>query len=374
MRITVYVPCHDNETTLAEVLRSLRNQTRPADQFLFINDRCTDRSPEIAAASGFEVHELVGSIGLAAGRNQALALASGDLLLGLDADVVAAPDYLEKLEQQFRAHPRIAAIGGRLEERHREAPADLWRAVHMPQHHGELPVMNPRLLYGSTMAIRVTAARDLGGWNERFLTNYEDVDICARLKTAGLHSLYSPDCRAWHLRRDNLDTVLETFWRWNHAGFEQLLADLPGWMNTRLPIYWSCYQLFRVEDLAYPKLAYITLLLPWAWALRDLAIVRTRDARVGRLVDVVVLAEKLLKKYGHPAETVVPATRWLQELARSLDEAAGATGPLDSEIPPAMSFLAHQCLPDLTYGAACSKALVATLNPGSAQESIEMNE
>src|SRR2546430_1314503 len=99
MRISVYVPCRNNETTLAEVLRSLRNQTRPADQFLFINDRCTDRSPAIAADSGFEVHDQVGNNGVAAGRNQALALANGDVLLGLDADVMAAPDYLARLER-----------------------------------------------------------------------------------------------------------------------------------------------------------------------------------------------------------------------------------------------------------------------------------
>src|SRR3954449_10597127 len=90
MRLSVYVPCRNNETTLAEVLWSLHNQTRPADQFLFIHDRCTDRSPAIAADSGFDVHEQVGKIGLAAGRNQALALADGDVLVGLDADVVAA--------------------------------------------------------------------------------------------------------------------------------------------------------------------------------------------------------------------------------------------------------------------------------------------
>jgi cellulose synthase/poly-beta-1,6-N-acetylglucosamine synthase-like glycosyltransferase len=366
MRISVYVPCRDNETTLAEVLRSLRDQTRPADQYLFINDRCTDRSPAIAAEFGFEVHDQVGKGGLAAGRNRALALADGDVLLGLDADVVAAPDYLEKLEGEFAAQPRISAIGGRLEERHREAPADLWRAVHMPQHHGDLPVVNPRLLFGSTMAVRVAAAREVGGWNERFLTNYEDVDICARLKAAGLHLLYSPGCRAWHLRRDDLDSVMRTFWRWNYFGFEEALKDVPTWLDTRLPIHWTSYQSFRVEDLDYSKLAYITLLFPWAWALRDLAIVRSRDARAGGLVDVAALAERILTTYGYPTETVVNAARWLQELALSLDEGAGAQSPLHPRIASRMRVFALQSIPDLTYGASCSRAIAATLNPGGA--------
>ena len=88
MTITAYIPCHNNETTIGQAAAALRKQTRPADQYLFINDRCTDRSPDIAREHGFTVVDLVGKKGLAAGRNLALQLCASDVLFGVDADVV----------------------------------------------------------------------------------------------------------------------------------------------------------------------------------------------------------------------------------------------------------------------------------------------
>src|SRR5580658_9474894 len=127
MKITVYVPCHNNEETVGQTLASLRQQSRPADQFLFINDRCTDKSPQIAEEQGFQVLQMPGKRGLAAGRNCALANAQGDVILGLDADVVAAENYLQELEKRFSAMSEIAAVGGRVDERFTDTPADLWR-------------------------------------------------------------------------------------------------------------------------------------------------------------------------------------------------------------------------------------------------------
>ncbi|HUB26051.1 MAG TPA: glycosyltransferase family 2 protein [Tepidisphaeraceae bacterium] len=94
MLITAYVPCHNNESTINEVLSSLRQQTRPADQFLFIDDRCTDQSPLAARRHGFQILQMPGKHGLGAGRNCALAHADGDVLLGVDADVAVDANYL----------------------------------------------------------------------------------------------------------------------------------------------------------------------------------------------------------------------------------------------------------------------------------------
>src|ERR1700683_3922259 len=116
MKITVYVPCHNNQATVEHTLASLRKQDRPADQFLVINDRCTDKSPDIARAHHFQVLEMPGKKGLAAARNCALANAQGDVILGVDADVAVAENYLAELENRFAAMADIAAIGGRMDE------------------------------------------------------------------------------------------------------------------------------------------------------------------------------------------------------------------------------------------------------------------
>ena len=259
MKITVYVPCHNNEATVGQTLASLRQQERPADQFLFINDRCTDKSPDIARQHNFQVLEMPGKKGLAAGRNCALAHAHGEVILGVDADVVIAENYLHELKKRFATMPDIAAIGGRMDERFTDTPADLWRAMHMPQHHGPDEMRDPRILFGSTTACRVAIARALGGWNERFVSHFEDVDLSGRIKAAGHHLLYAPACQAWHLRRDTDDSVLRTHWYWNYFGYEHAVRDFALWLNRRMPYIWQCYRTFRTEDLQHPALAPITL-------------------------------------------------------------------------------------------------------------------
>lgn len=335
------------------MLTALRGQTRQAEQHLFIDDHCTDHSPAIAAGLGFKVYELHEKRGLAAGRNEALRQALGDVIVGIDADVVLAPNYLECLEGQFAAHPEIAAIGGRLDEKFTDTPADLWRAIHMPQHHGDRPQLNPRNLFGSTMACRTNRLREIGGWNERYVTNYEDVDLSMRLKAAGDRSLYAPGCRAWHLRRDTLDTVLRGFWNWNYYGFEDCVADIPTWIARRVPLIWGTYRRFRVEDLRYPALTYISLLFPWSWTIRDLDALCNTASDVGSVFDMVLLARDVLTLYGFDLETVLTVTQWLEQLVAHLGHRREAQASLDPRILAHLRFSALESIPDVNYRQRC---------------------
>jgi GT2 family glycosyltransferase len=353
VKITAYVPCHNNESTLPEVLAALRAQTRPADQLLFIHDRCTDRSPAIAEQHGFTLYEQRERGGLAAGRNLALAHAAGDVLLGVDADVVLEPNYLAELERTYQDRPEIAAVGGRLQERYTDTPADLWRAVHMPQQYGEHELVDPRILFGATTSGRVEALRQVGGWDDRYLTNYEDVDLSTRLKAAGLHLLYAPRCRAWHLRRDSLDSVLRGIWNWNYFGFERCFADAAAWLTHRAATIWARYRLCRVEDLNHPPLTYISLLLPWSWTVRDLNALAKTVPDVGDLGQVAQLARDVLSYYGYDGDLVGRAAEWLGQLAVGQTNAARCAGPLRPDVLAHVRFGALESIPDMNYVRRC---------------------
>jgi len=353
MRITVYVPCHNNEATLPEVLEALRKQSRPADQFLFIDDHCTDRSAAIAAERGFDVHALKGKRGLGAGRNRALELATGDILVGVDADVMVTPDYLEKMEGHFQSKPGIAAVGGRLNEKFTDTPADLWRAVHMMQHYGDRPVTNPRRLCGCTMAIRVALARKIGGWDERFASNFEDVDISRRLMSAGLTLLYVPDCVAWHLHRDTLETVLHNYWKWHYFGEEKSFCDLRTWLENRPNTIWMGYSFCRGEDRWTQQLSYITLLMPWSVLMRDVNALRATVPNAGNIAGIAGIAKQVLGSYGYDPQLISQLTQWLDGLAASIDAEAPKRGGLRGEIVDVVSFGAFSFIPNANYAQVC---------------------
>ena len=46
-------------------------------------------------------------------------------------------------------------------------------------------------------------------------SNYEDVDICERLKKKGYNLIYEPKAIVDHIKSDDLCSVLNTYWKWN---------------------------------------------------------------------------------------------------------------------------------------------------------------
>jgi cellulose synthase/poly-beta-1,6-N-acetylglucosamine synthase-like glycosyltransferase len=350
--ITAYIPCHNNEKTVGETAAALRNQTRPADQYLFINDRCTDRSPEIAKENGFQVLDLTGAMGLGAGRNLALQTCTSEILLGLDADVLPADDYIEKMHDAFQRNPDKPAIGGRLDEKYTDTLPDLWRSIHMPQHHGDAEQIDPRLLYGATMACRVDPVRRIGGWDPRCIASFDDLNLCNRLRQVGFHLLYTPTCRAWHIRRDTLDSVLRSFHNWQSFEFEPPPPDLIPWLHDRISKIWRAYRFMRVREIDHPTLSAITLLMPWSCMIRDVFALRKSARFFADPAPLIPLAGEVFTRYGAPQKLVAAIQTWLSKLIQSLEQNP-AWPPLNSAITDIARHYAFESIPDAAYWRNC---------------------
>lgn len=349
MKITVYIPCRNGEKTLSEVLTSIKSQTRPPDQCLFIDDHCTDQSPAIARENGFEVFPVPDPGGLAAGRNVALSHASGDILLGIDADVVIEPNYVQEMEKKFLAHPNLAALCGRLDERFKETPADLWRAVHMHQHFGPDERLNPQVLFGANSACRVAALKQINGWNERFRTNSEDLDLTVRLIKSGFSCLYFPTCQAWHLRRDTPLSVLRSFWNWNNVDFDHYFTSVEDWTRQRLHFIWQEFRRYRVMDLPYPPIRPVTLLFPFVFVIRDLAALQKRIPAIGHIAQVLLVATEVLSQYGMPPKQLDAFGNLLSQLLSELSIPASSPQPLHPQIANLLRTMAQESIPDANY-------------------------
>lgn len=152
--------------------------------------------------------------GLAAARNTALSETDTEGMAMIDADVVVGPDWLGTLVDSLNDRG-AAAVGGPLEESV-DSLADKWRALHMSQHFGSEP-HSREWIPGANALYETDALRDVGGWDGRYRTNYEDVDLCDRLVDAGYDVWYCPDAQATHHRSDSVSSVLATSWAWTYG-------------------------------------------------------------------------------------------------------------------------------------------------------------
>jgi glycosyltransferase involved in cell wall biosynthesis len=104
LRVSVVVPCHNEQRHIAECLDSLLNQTLPASDYevIVVDDGSTDRTLEIVRGieqkAGGRLHFFQQNHGgPALARNFGSKQARGKILAFLDADMKFAPDFLEKL-------------------------------------------------------------------------------------------------------------------------------------------------------------------------------------------------------------------------------------------------------------------------------------
>src|SRR4029077_19595157 len=100
LTVTVVLTNYTHSRYLRESLGSLFNQTRPADEYIIIDDASTDDS--VAAIrdliSGIAEAKLVQNpenIGCVAGMNKGLSMAKGDIVLFASADDLFYPALLE---------------------------------------------------------------------------------------------------------------------------------------------------------------------------------------------------------------------------------------------------------------------------------------
>jgi GT2 family glycosyltransferase len=155
---------------------------------VFADSGSTDGSAALARDLGFRTVELDPSrpFSAARGRNEGLeeALKHGsvEFVLFLDGDCILQPDFPPAAVRIFEQNPDCAIVTGHLSERHPEASiynrlcAIEWRGPA-----GKIENMNG---LGGIMLARVSALREVGGFNEQAIAG-EEPDLGVRLGLAG---------------------------------------------------------------------------------------------------------------------------------------------------------------------------------------------
>ena len=273
MGLSVYIPCFNVESYIETSIRCLLAQTRPPDEILVIDDGSTDRSIEIASRFPVRVLRHDRNRGLAAARNTAFANANHELVGAIDADVFAEPDWLERLLAHF-SDERVAGTGGRLIEQFRETPPDAWRATYLSQDMGDtqIDIESPshRRLGGFGTIFRKSAIQQVGGYDETYRTNYEDVDMSERLLRAGYKLVFEPRAVSHHQRKDTVRSIVRTAWRsyfhWHYfrGGYNNI------WLKLFFNFRWSRVLLWdHLQKGQWPLLP-IDARLPWVHSFMDL--------------------------------------------------------------------------------------------------------
>ncbi|HSN68694.1 MAG TPA: glycosyltransferase family 2 protein [Thermoanaerobaculia bacterium] len=112
MPISVIIPCRNGARTVGAAVASALGQSVPPLEVLVVDDASEDATAEVAEGAGARVVRNAVRRNAGGARNAGLEVAQGDLIAFLDADAVAAPDWLERASGFLETHPDFAAVGG----------------------------------------------------------------------------------------------------------------------------------------------------------------------------------------------------------------------------------------------------------------------
>ena len=199
-----------------------------------VNDRSTDRTREIidgfvAAHPGRirPFHRTEGKGGKAAALKDAMAMVETEVILIFDADYIPGSALIKQLVSPF-FDPEVGGVMGRV------VPLNvgtnlLTRLLDLERAGGyqvdQQARMNLRLVpqHGGTVAgVRLSALREVGGWNDDSLT--EDTDLTFRLLLAGWKTVYQNRSECYEEVPETWPVRIRQVMRWAKGHNQALVA------------------------------------------------------------------------------------------------------------------------------------------------------
>jgi glycosyltransferase involved in cell wall biosynthesis len=179
--VSVIIPNYNHATSLPLTIRAVRAQTYRPIEIVFVDDRSTDDSGQVARSLGVPVLSTHVNSGPGAARNLGAAHARGEILFFLDSDVAPGPDAVERAVELVAADPAAGAVCGMLEpvplvrdslvQECRCLQAHYWRA-------SSEGVVS--FLFTAMCAMRADVFAEIGPFDER-LRQTEEVEYGQRL-------------------------------------------------------------------------------------------------------------------------------------------------------------------------------------------------
>jgi len=241
--ITALVPAHNEETTIAHTLASLRTQHRPPERVIVVADNCTDRTAAIARREGAEIYHSVHNKEKKGGAlNQVLAIlltsmGPNDAVMVIDADTTIDPLFLHEADQRMTADRALMAVGGLFAGGEGGGLLGQYQRNEFTRYRREITRRRgrPFVLTGTATVFRSEAMRTVAMERGRSLPGIrgyvydtsaltEDNEITLALKSLGATMTSPPECTVtteimptWHM-------LFKQRLRWQRGALENLGA------------------------------------------------------------------------------------------------------------------------------------------------------
>ncbi len=243
---SIIIPNWNGAKFLPDCLRSLRRQTFDDFETIVVDNGSEDESLEIVRKEFPEVRVLPldRNYGFAAACNRGAEEARGDVLVLLNNDTEADPEWLEEIERTLQEHPEAGAIASKIllfDKRNViHSTGDMMGRDGIPINRGVWEEDKGQYdLYqqvfsacGAAAAYRREMWEELGGFDEDLFMYLEDVDLAWRAQLRGWKTVFAPRAKVYHRLSATGGGPVASFYTGRNT-ILVIVKDMPGKLIRR---------------------------------------------------------------------------------------------------------------------------------------------
>jgi len=227
MKISLLVPCFNEEKSLEASIKSCLNQTRKFDELIFIDDFSSDKTPEILASFGdrIKAYRVPKNTGNKSGAQEfGFQFITGDVVVTTDADTLLKSNFVEEIENDFQ-NPNVAAVAGTVKSMPynwitlcRAFEYTIGQYIHkLAQSYMNYIFVMP----GAASAFRVDMFRKYITFDHDTIT--EDLDFTYKLHLKQFKIVYNRQAITYTQDPTNLSDYINQMRRWFGGGWQNVV-------------------------------------------------------------------------------------------------------------------------------------------------------
>jgi len=219
MNLSIVIPNYNGEKimqkNLPKVLEAVKDYKEGTVEIIIPNDPSTDKSSEVIAQfiASIKLDHVVGKTienknrhegGFSKNVNRGVSLATGDILILLNTDVIPHRDFLKPLLKHFEDEAvfGVACMDESVEDEGivlRGRGIAKWQRGFLMHHEGKLDKTNTLWVSGGSSAIRKKLWDKLKGLDPLFNPFYwEDIDLSYRALKSGYKLIFEKESKVTH--------------------------------------------------------------------------------------------------------------------------------------------------------------------------------
>jgi poly-beta-1,6 N-acetyl-D-glucosamine synthase len=226
--VSIIVPCFNEAAGIENCIRSIEETFYPNIEVIIVDDGSTDETLEICQLMALQVSNLhilqQPNAGKAAALNRGLAVATGEIVVTVDADSAFRPNTLHYLVAPFD-DPLVGAVGGNVKVANRKGLLDRQQALEYVsglnlQRRAFAAIGCMQVISGAIGAFRRVDLTAIGGFSDD--TIVEDMDVTVAMASAGRHVRFAGRAVAFTEAPIGLRDWAHQRYRWTFGGFQVL--------------------------------------------------------------------------------------------------------------------------------------------------------